>query len=34
MAGIEVHIPYVNFKTNVQGFPTRVNATAEGIDIQ
>lgn len=34
MAGIEVHIPYVNFKTNVQGFPTRINAPAEGIDIQ
>ena len=34
MAGIEVHIPYVNFKTNVQGFPRRVNGQAEQVNIQ
>ncbi len=34
MAGIEVHIPYVNFKTKVQGFPRRVNAPATELTIQ
>ena len=34
MAGIEVHIPYVNFKTKVQGFPRRVSGQAETVSIQ
>ena len=34
MAGIEVHIPYVNFKTKFQGFPRRVNTPATELTIQ
>lgn len=32
--GIEIHLPFTNFSTNVKGFPRRVSGQAEQVDIQ
>lgn len=33
MAGIEVRIPYMNYKTRTKGFPHRVNVSTTDVTI-